>query len=217
MRHRRTGRKLGVVTKHRRAMLRNLATTFFKYGSMKTTDSRAKEVRRVVEKLITIAKKGTLQHRRQAASYLKDKDVLKKLFSEVVEKYKERPGGYTRIVKLGFRKGDGAPISLIELIQDEYKSKPKKRRFSTKAKDEIKKKDAVSEKSNKKESAEELGLVEDRVKVSDVKSNIVEEYTTSSDVKANEKEEVVDKSPENLKDDAINNKTDSELQKQNDN
>ncbi len=201
MRHRRTGRKLGVVTKHRRAMLRNLATTFFKYGSIKTTDARAKEVRRVAEKLVTMAKKGTLQHRRQAASYLKDKDVLKKLFSEIAEKHRERPGGYTRIVKLGFRKGDGAPVSLIELVQDEYKSRPsrsKKKGSSAKARDKVKKEGTLSEKSNKKESAEELGLVEDK----------------ASEVKA--REEAVDESPESLKDDAAGNKTGPELQKQND-
>ncbi len=208
MRHRRTGRKLGVVTKHRRAMLRNLATTFFRYGSIKTTDARAKEVRRVAEKLVTMAKKGTLQHRRQAASYLKDKDVLKKLFSEIAEKHRERPGGYTRIVKLGFRKGDGAPVSLIELVQDEYKSRPSRSKKkgsstkapSTKAKDKVKKEGTLSEKSNKKESAEELGLVEDKVKASEVKA----------------REEAVDESPESLKDDAAGNKTGPELQKQND-
>ncbi|MGI9535240.1 MAG: 50S ribosomal protein L17, partial [Thermodesulfobacteriota bacterium] len=123
MRHKRVGRKLGVVTKHRRAMLRNLATELFRYDSIKTTDARAKETRRVAEKLITMAKKGTLQSRRQAATFIKNKDVLKKLFSEIVEKHKDRPGGYTRIIKLGYRKGDNAPISLIELVQEEYKPK----------------------------------------------------------------------------------------------
>ena len=171
MRHKKAGRKLGVVTKHRRAMLRNLATVLFKYGSIRTTDSRAKEVRRVAEKLVTMAKKGTLQHRRQAASYLKDKDVLKKLFSEVAEHHKDRPGGYTRIIKLGFRKGDGAPLSLIELVQEEYKSKPKpkpkKKAASAKAKSSSKKKEAVSEKSSKKESAKELGLAEGDTEVKD--------------------------------------------------
>ena len=104
MRHKRVGRKLGVVTKHRRAMFRNMATDLFRHESITTTDTRAKEIRRVAEKMITLAKKGTLQARRQAASFIKDKDVLKKLFDELAEKYKDRPGGYTRIIKMGYRK-----------------------------------------------------------------------------------------------------------------
>jgi len=111
MRHKRIGRKLGVVTKHRRAMFRNMATDLFRHESITTTDARAKEIRRVAEKMITLAKKGTLQARRQAAAFIKDKDVLKKLFSELAEKYKDRPGGYTRIIKMGYRKGDNAPLS----------------------------------------------------------------------------------------------------------
>ncbi len=170
MRHRRVGRKLGVVTKHRTAMLRNLTMSLFRHDSIKTTDMRAKEVRRFAEKLITMAKKGTLQHRRQAASHLKDKEVLKKLFSEIAEKNRDRPGGYTRIVKLGFRKGDGAPISLVELIQDKYRTKSKKKGTKVKAKTETGKKDSSSVKSNKKESAKELGLVENTLKDSDAKT-----------------------------------------------
>ncbi|MCK5708922.1 MAG: 50S ribosomal protein L17, partial [Deltaproteobacteria bacterium] len=127
MRHKRIGRKLGVTTKHRKAMFRNMVTDLFRNERLKTTDTRAKELRRVAEKIITLAKEGTLQKRRQAAAYIRDKEVLKKLFDELAERFKERPGGYTRITKLGFRRGDNTPISIIELVEEEYKPKKKKK------------------------------------------------------------------------------------------
>src|SRR3972149_3330806 len=128
MRHRRVGRKLGVVTKHRKALFRNMVTDFFRNGRIETTDTRAKELRRISEKIITLAKRGTLHARRQAASVIRDKEVLKKLFDEIASKYKERPGGYTRIVKLGSRRGDNAPISLLELVEEAFvESKRKKK------------------------------------------------------------------------------------------
>lgn len=177
MRHKRIGRKLGVKTKHRRSMFRNMVTDLFRHERIKTTDTRAKELRRVAEKYITIAKKGTLQARRMAATFVRDKDVLKKLFDELASRFKERPGGYTRIVKLGVRAGDNAPISLIELIAEEYK--PKKKRPSRAKK---KKEDSVASeptaKSTKKESAEELGLSE------------LEEKTDETQAKTENAEEV---------------------------
>ncbi len=157
MRHKRVGRKLGVTTKHRRAMFRNMVTDLFRHEKIKTTDTRAKELRRVAEKYITIAKKGTLSARRAAAAFVKDKEVIQKLFDELAARFKDRPGGYTRIVKLGVRTGDNAPISLIELIQEEYKPKKKRPKRAKKKKAET----AAAEpevKSTKKESAEELGL-----------------------------------------------------------
>lgn len=159
MRHKRIGRKLGVTTKHRKAMFRNMLTDLFRHEKIKTTDTRAKEIRRIAEKYITLAKKGTLHARRMAAGYVRDKEVLQKLFDELAARFKERPGGYTRIVKLGVRVGDNAPISLIELIKEEYKPKKKRPKRSKKKKAES----AASEpesKSTKKESAEELGLAE---------------------------------------------------------
>jgi len=170
MRHKRIGRKLGVVTKHRRAMFRNMATDLFRHESITTTDARAKEIRRVAEKMITLAKKGTLQARRQAAAFIKDKDVLKKLFSELAEKYKDRPGGYTRIIKMGYRKGDNAPLSLIEIVQEDFKPK-KKKKIVTKAAP----KNIESKKSTKKESAEELGLIEDTAKAAVTADTVSEE------------------------------------------
>ncbi len=170
MRHKRVGRKLGVVTKHRRAMFRNMATDLFRHESITTTDTRAKEIRRVAEKMITLAKKGTLQARRQAAAFIKDKDVLKKLFSELAEKYKDRPGGYTRIIKMGYRKGDNAPLSLIEIVQEDFKPKKKKKAVTKAAPKNIE-----SKKSTKKESAEELGLIEDASKASVAADTVSEE------------------------------------------
>lgn len=191
MRHKRTGRKLGVVTKHRRSIFRNMATDLFRYDSLKTTDTRAKEIRRVAEKLITLAKKGTLQSRRQAATFIKDKDVLRKLFDEIAEKHKDRPGGYTRIVKLGFRKGDNAPISLIELVEEEYEPKSKKKK-TTKT---TKKATDTKAKSTKKESAEELGLIEEGTKATaaaEVVQEVKEELKDEAQVSEAKQEETTE-------------------------
>ena len=109
-------RKLGVDSAHRRSMLRNLVTDLFRYGRIQTTDCRAKEARREAEKMITLAKKGDLHARRQALAYIKDEDVVSKLFDEIAPKYEERHGGYTRILKLGPRQGDVAEAVFLELV-----------------------------------------------------------------------------------------------------
>ena len=109
-------RKLGVKSAHRKSMLRNLVTDLFRYGRIQTTDCRAKEARREAEKMITIAKKGDLHARRQAIAYIKDEDVVTKLFDEIAPKYAERHGGYTRILKLGPRQGDNAEVVYLELV-----------------------------------------------------------------------------------------------------
>ena len=109
-------RKLGVKSAHRQSMLRNLVTDLFRYGRTQTTDCRAKEARREAEKMITIAKKGDLHARRQAIAYIKDEDVVIKLFDEIAPKYAERHGGYTRILKLGPRQGDVAESVFLELV-----------------------------------------------------------------------------------------------------
>ena len=109
-------RKLGVDSAHRRSMLRNLVTDLFRYGRIQTTDCRAKEARREAEKMITIAKKGDLHARRQAIAYIKDEDVVTKLFEDIAPKYDGRNGGYTRILKLGPRQGDVAEAVFLELV-----------------------------------------------------------------------------------------------------
>lgn len=110
-------RKLGRTSSHRKAMLSNMATSLLRYEKITTTLPKAKEVRRVVEKLISKAKKNTLASRREAGKVIRDKEVLKKLFSQIGPKFKERFGGYTRILRLGQRKGDNASLALIELVE----------------------------------------------------------------------------------------------------
>ncbi len=129
MRNRRLGRKLGVTTKHRKAMLRNLATELFRHEKIQTTDVKAKELKRFADKIITIAKNGAkdsaagdgLSYKRRIFGCITDKQVARKVFTEIAERYKQRPGGYSRIVSLGFRRGDQAPVSRIELVAEEYK------------------------------------------------------------------------------------------------
>ena len=116
MRHRKSGRKLGRTATHRSAMFRNMVVSLFEHERIETTDAKAKELRRIAEKLITRGKAGTLHARRMAARYVRNPSVLQKLFSDIAGRYSEREGGYTRIIKLGNRKGDNAPISIIELM-----------------------------------------------------------------------------------------------------
>lgn len=133
MRHRKDGRRLGRNSSHRRAMMRNLVTAFLEHGKITTTEARAKELRRVAEKMITLGKKALrssfpeelspeeyqqkyLHLFRQALSFLQDKDVARKVFQEYAPALEERPGGYTRIMKLPPRQGDNAPVAIIELV-----------------------------------------------------------------------------------------------------
>ncbi len=116
MRHRLSGRKLNRQTAHRMLMLRGLVTDLLRHESIRTTEAKAREVRRLTEKIITHGKKGTLHHRRQAAAFMTDDRVVSKVFDELAERYEDRPGGYTRIVKLGPRKGDAAPMAVIDLM-----------------------------------------------------------------------------------------------------
>jgi len=132
MRHRKKAKKLGRRSKHRLSMLKNLATSLFAHESITTTDAKAKEGGRFAERLITYAKEGSLAKRRLAAAYVRDKAVLKKLFDDIAPRYAERQGGYTRIIKLGNRSGDNAPLALLELVdkriepEEEEKEKKKK-------------------------------------------------------------------------------------------
>ncbi len=116
MRHRVRGRKLKRTASHRAALMRALATSLLKHKRIKTTLAKAKEARSFVEKIITKAKKGDLHSRRLVMSEIKDKDVIKELFSEIVTTIAERPGGYTRVVKLGTRLGDAAQMAILELV-----------------------------------------------------------------------------------------------------
>jgi large subunit ribosomal protein L17 len=110
------GSKLGRTTSHRKAMLRTMVTSLLKHEKIQTTDMKAKELRKVAEKMITLGKRGGLHARRQAAAYVREREVVGKLFGEMSERYKERAGGYTRIIKSGYRVGDNAPMSIIEFV-----------------------------------------------------------------------------------------------------
>jgi large subunit ribosomal protein L17 len=109
-------RKLGRDSSARKALFRSILTSFFAHGRIETTEIKAKEASKLAAKMITLAKKGDLHARRQALSFLMDEDVVKKLFDEIGPKYKDRQGGYTRIMKLGPRRGDAAPMSILELV-----------------------------------------------------------------------------------------------------
>ena len=117
MRHKIAGRKLSRPTGHRRAMFRNLVTDLLNYESITTTEAKAKEVRGLAEKMITLGKDGELHSRRRALSFIIDKKVAEKVFTELAQRYARRPGGYTRITKLGPRLGDGAPMVKLELVE----------------------------------------------------------------------------------------------------
>ena len=116
MRHLKSGRKLNRDSAHRKAMFRNMATSLFANEIIKTTVPKAKELRSVAEPLITLAKEDSVAHRRQAFNRLRDRDVVTKLFNELGPRYAERPGGYLRILKCGFRPGDKAPMAYVELV-----------------------------------------------------------------------------------------------------
>lgn len=117
MRHQVAGRKLGRSSAHRRALYRNLVTDLLNYEKITTTEAKAKEVRGLAEKMITLGKEGTLHSRRQALAFILDKNITDKVFSDIAIRYAERPGGYTRITKLGPRLGDGAPMVQLELVE----------------------------------------------------------------------------------------------------
>ncbi|RJQ42657.1 MAG: 50S ribosomal protein L17 [Gaiellales bacterium] len=117
MRHARQGRKLGVDASHRKAMLGNLVCSLIEHGRIKTTVSKAKEARPLAEKMITLAKKGDLASRRQALARLRSKDAVHVLFTDVAPKFADRPGGYTRITRIGPRNGDAAEMAFLELVE----------------------------------------------------------------------------------------------------
>jgi large subunit ribosomal protein L17 len=116
VRHRKKGRKLSRTASHKKATMRNMATSLFRHERIETTTAKAKELRPYAERLITLARRGDLHARRLAATKIQDRDVLGKLFGDIAPRFTERPGGYTRILKLGHRKGDAAEMSLIELV-----------------------------------------------------------------------------------------------------
>lgn len=116
MRHLKQGRKLGRTSAHRKALLRNLATALFEHERITTTEPKAKELRRVADKLITLGKRGDLHARRQALQVVRSTDIVRKLFDDIAPRFAERKGGYTRVLRLGYRAGDAAAMAIIELV-----------------------------------------------------------------------------------------------------
>ncbi len=123
MRHRHGYRKLNRTATHRKAMFSNMAVSLITHEQITTTLPKAKELRRVADRMITLGKKGTLHHRRQAHAFLRDDVAVRKLFDTLAERYKDRPGGYTRVLKAGFRYGDAAPMAVIELVDRDPEAK----------------------------------------------------------------------------------------------
>jgi len=124
MRHRKSGRRLGRNGAHRAAMFRNMVTSLFEHERIVTTKEKAKELRPIAEKMITLAKRGDLHARRQALSYIRSKDVVHKLFSDIKDQFADRSGGYTRILQTGVRRGDAASMAIIELVGYEEPIEP---------------------------------------------------------------------------------------------
>ncbi len=173
MRHRIKGRKLGRSTSHRLATLRSLATALIKHKKIKTTLAKAKQTRLFVEPLITKAKNGSVHSRRLVASQIHDKEVVKELFGEVAEKIGDRPGGYTRIVKLGNRVGDGAEMAIIELV--DYNNVGSKKTNKPKKKTEPKNTEKVEE-AKVEEIVEDTTEIDDK-KTEEIKTEVEEAVT----------------------------------------
>ena len=123
MRHRQSGRKLNRTSSHRKSLFKNMAQALLKHEQIVTTLPKAKELKRVVEKLITLGKKGNLHSRRLAFNQIRDKDMVSKLFDNLAKRYSDRKGGYTRVLKAGFRYGDSAPMAVIELVDRDENAK----------------------------------------------------------------------------------------------
>lgn len=162
MRHRVAGRKLGRHTQHRELMFRNMLVSLLQHERIRTTLAKGKEFRGWVDRMITLGKKGTLHARRQAFALLRNHEIVKKLFDEIAPKLKDREGGYTRIYKMGWRQGDGAPLSLVELATFSHPEEKKKSPV-TKAKKVLEKvapkkkgKEEIEEKKEKKGKKEKI-------------------------------------------------------------
>jgi large subunit ribosomal protein L17 len=155
MRHRVAGKKLGRKTPHRISMFRNMVTSLLDKERVRTTLDRAKAVRPIAERMITLGKRESLHARRQALAYIKDPAVVAKLFETLAPRFSQRPGGYTRIIRLGFRDGDGAQMAYLELIGSEFKPKKGEEGKKGKSKESKEVKESKKAKKSEKEAAAE--------------------------------------------------------------
>lgn len=199
MRHQRAVKKLGRTSSHRKAMLRNMVASFFQWEKIETTTIKAKVLRSLAEKLITLGKRGDLHARRLVLRLIPSKGVVHKLFTEIAPRFKERAGGYTRIVKTGFRPGDSAPMSVIEIIKEESaaeKKKRKKKKEAGKTKPEGKKTVAGTKPSKNEKIAKEQAA--QKVEAEAVPSAPAQEAKTEEVTKGEakkESEQIADEKP----------------------
>jgi large subunit ribosomal protein L17 len=191
MRHLKTGRKFGRTSAHRKALFRNMVTALIGRERIRTTLAKAKELRGKVEKTITLGKKGTLHARRHALKLVADKDSLKKIFGPLAERYANRPGGYTRVIKLGHRLGDDAPMAFIELVDREGGSPVKQPDKGKKKVGVTAKKAAVEEKEKNPKKGAKESIVKTTGKKSDGEKKKV----------AQTKKKMVDKKEKSVKKD----------------
>lgn len=161
MRHRKHSNSLGLVSSHRRALLANLATALLTHGRIETTHAKAKAVRPYIEKLITLAKNGSLHARRQALSSLRYRPIVDRLFNDVAPSFAGRPGGYTRIIKTGYRAGDASPMALIELVEAGYEAKPAAKKPAAKKAASAKEEKVVEESAAEEPAAEAVEATEE--------------------------------------------------------
>jgi len=196
MRHKIDHRKLNRTTEHRIAMLNNQAVSLIMHDRIKTTLPKAKELRRFVERLVTLAKKDTLHSRRLAARHVKDPEVLRKLFSELGPMYASRPGGYTRIMKLGFRRGDGAQEAIIEMVdrgptfEEQHPEKGKKKKAAKKEETAIEEKAPAKKTSGKKKASP--AKKQEKAEEEKVEEAEVEQKETASEEETAPQEEAVE-------------------------
>ena len=200
MRHGKSGRKLNRSSSHRLAMFRNMVTSLLDHERIYTTHAKAKELRRWADWMITLGKRGDLHARRQALQVIRDKSVVHKLFTDLAQRYQARSGGYTRTVKVGFRVGDGAPLSLIELMTGETVKKKKRKRKPRKAVEasppaveEAVVEEAVEKKKKKSKAAKKVEAE------APAAEEVVEEKAAADEVSEPEPEKVA-KTPEKKKD-----------------
>jgi large subunit ribosomal protein L17 len=217
MRHRIKGRKLNRTASHRKALIRNLANQLFEHKEIRTTTAKAKEARITIERLITYAKKGDTHHRRLAFGFLRHKESIKTLFDEIAPAYSERQGGYTRVIKLGRRQGDGAAMAILQLVGFETLAdtrKPEKKKKSRKKEEKAQEPEAkvVETKDTKivETSAEEVKQEEE--KKTTAESEQVEEAKVDEKPEEDKNEELVEE-PQPVEDKAVEEPKNTEEEK----
>jgi len=184
MRHNKSGRRLGRKPDHRQHMMRNMVTSLFEHEKITTTDTRAKELRKAVDRIITLGKRGDLHARRQAMQVIRDPKVVGKVFEMIAPRYEKRPGGYTRIIKLGNRPGDNAPMVIIELVEEEFTPKVKKAAPAAKVAAEPSAPAAPVEEPATEETAAEESVVEEANTEAGAGAETVEEESAEKEEKS---------------------------------